>query len=97
MGVRSAERRKINVLEMKSLRILVGVSQMDIFANEEMPRRAGIETELASRANQRVLLLLLLKQVGTARLRESDIHPISPKTAAPQYQPIGRKKRKGKN
>ena len=39
-------------------------------------------------------LLLLLKKVGSARLRESDIHPISPKTSAPQYQPIDRKKRK---
>ena len=29
------------------------------------------------------------------RLRESDIHPISPNTPAPQYQPIDRKKRKG--
>ena len=28
--------------------------------------------------------------------RESGIHPISPKTPAPQYQPIDRKKRKGK-
>ena len=34
--------------------------------------------------------------VGSARLRESDIHPISPKTPALQYQPIDRKKRKGK-
>ena len=42
------------------------------------------------------LLLLLLKRVGSARLRESEIHPISPKTPAPQYQPIDRKKRKGK-
>ena len=41
-------------------------------------------------------LLLLLKKVSSARLGESDIHPISPKTPAPQYQPIGRKKRKGK-
>ena len=40
--------------------------------------------------------LLLLKEVGSARLRESDIHPISPKTPAPQYRPIARKKRKGK-
>ena len=39
---------------------------------------------------------LLLKEVGSARLRESDIYPISPKTQAPQYQPIDRKKRKGK-
>ena len=41
-------------------------------------------------------LLLLLKKVSGARLGESDIHPISPKTPAPQYQPIDRKKRKGK-
>ena len=41
-------------------------------------------------------LLLLLKKVGSARLRESDVHPISPKTLAPQYQPIDRNKRKGK-
>ena len=41
-------------------------------------------------------LSLSLKRVGSARLRESDIHHISPKTPAPQYQPIDRKKRKGK-
>ena len=43
-----------------------------------------------------LLLLLLFKKVGSARLRESGIHPISPKTPAPQYQPIDRNKRKGK-
>ena len=43
-----------------------------------------------------LLLLLLVKKVGGARLRESDIHSISPKTSAPQYQSIDRKKRKGK-
>ena len=42
------------------------------------------------------LLLLLLKNVSSARLREGDIHPNSPKTPAPQHQPIDRKKRKGK-
>ena len=44
----------------------------------------------------KLLLLLLLKKVSSARLGESDIHPISLKTPAPQYQPIDRKKRKGK-
>ena len=39
-----------------------------------------------------LLLLLLLKKIGSARLRESDIHPISRKTSAPHYQPIDRKK-----
>ena len=43
-----------------------------------------------------LLLLLLLKKVGNARLGEGDIHPISPKTPAPRYQPIDRKKRTGK-
>ena len=43
-----------------------------------------------------LLSLLLFKKVGSARLRESDVHPISPKTPAPQYQPIDRKKRKVK-
>ena len=43
-----------------------------------------------------LLLLLLLKKVSSARLGESDVHPISPKTPAPQYQPIDRNKRKGK-
>ena len=42
-GMRSAERRKVNVLEMKCLRSLVGVSRMDRVRNEEMRRRSGIE------------------------------------------------------
>ena len=42
-------RRKVNVLEMKCLRSLVGVSRMD------RVWRAGIEMELASGADQRVL------------------------------------------
>ena len=54
-GMRSAERRKVNVLAMKCLRSLVGVSLMDRVRNEEVRRRAGIERELASRADQRVL------------------------------------------
>ena len=41
-------------------------------------------------------ILSLLKVVGSARLRDSDIQPISSKTPAPQYQPIDRKKRTGK-
>ena len=53
--MRSAERRKVNVLEMKCLRSLVGVSRMDRIRNEELRRRAGIGRELASRVDQRVL------------------------------------------
>ena len=57
-GMRSAERRKVDVLEMRCLRNLVGVSRMDRVRNEEVRRRAGIEMELASRADQRVLRCL---------------------------------------
>ena len=37
-GMRSAERRKVNVLEMKCLRSLVGVWRMDRVRNEEVRR-----------------------------------------------------------
>ena len=40
---------------MKCLRSLFGVSRMDRVRNEEVRRRAAIERELASRADQRVL------------------------------------------
>ena len=46
---------KVNVLEMKCLRSMVGVSRMDGVRNEEVRRRAGIERDLASRVKQRVL------------------------------------------
>ena len=45
-GMRSAERKKVNVLEMKCLISLVGVPRMDRVRNEEVRRRAGIEREL---------------------------------------------------
>ena len=54
-GMRSAERRKVNVFEIKCLRSLIGVSRKDRVRNEEVCRRAGIEREIASRADQRVL------------------------------------------
>ena len=56
-SMRSDERRKLNILKMKCLRSLVGVSRMDKVRNEEVRRRAGIERELASRADQRILRL----------------------------------------
>ena len=83
-SMRSAEKRKVNVLEMKCLRNLVGVSRMDGVRNEEVLGRAGIEMELASRADQRVLRWfghaermddyrmarrVLMAEVGGGRLR----------------------------
>ena len=40
-GMRRAEKRKVNVLGMKCLRSLVGVSRMDRVRNGEVRRRAG--------------------------------------------------------
>ena len=53
--MKSAERRKVKVLEMKCLRSLVRVSRLDRVKNKEVCRRHGIEKELASRVDQRVL------------------------------------------
>ena len=55
LGTRSAEKRKVNVLGMKCLRSLVGVSRMDRVRNEGARWRAGIERQLASREDQRIL------------------------------------------
>ena len=40
-GMRSAKRRKVNVLKVKFLRSLVGVSRMDRVDNEQVRGRAG--------------------------------------------------------
>ena len=42
---------KVNVLEMMCFGSLVEVSRMDRVRNEEVHRRAEIESELASRAD----------------------------------------------
>ena len=56
-GIRSAERRKVNILEMKCLKSFIGVSRVDRVRNEDVRRRARIERELVSRVNQSVLRL----------------------------------------
>ena len=52
--MRSVERRKVNVLEMKCFRNLLSFNEW-IVRNKEVHRRARIERELASKADQRVL------------------------------------------
>ena len=51
--MRSAERRKVYVLEMKCSRSLLEVSRIDRVKNEELRMRERIERELASRVDQR--------------------------------------------
>ena len=46
-SMRTAKRRKVNVLDMKCLRSLVGVSRMDRVRNQEVRRRAGLEREFS--------------------------------------------------
>ena len=53
--VERSKRKKVNVLEMKYLRSLVGVSRINRVRNEEVNRRARIKMELASRLDHRVL------------------------------------------
>ena len=53
--MRSAERKKVNVLEMKCLGSLVGVSRMHRVRNEQVRSTVGIKMEFKSRADQRVL------------------------------------------
>ena len=54
-GMRKSKKRNVNVLEMKCLGSLVRVSRIDRAMNDEVHWRAGIERELASRADQRAL------------------------------------------
>ena len=42
------------------------------------------------------IIIIIKKGRQCKAERETDVHHISPKTPAPQYQPIDKKKRKGK-
>ena len=53
--MRSSERGKANVIEMKCLRCLVKVSRMDRDMIEAVRRRAELKMALASRVDQTVL------------------------------------------
>ena len=50
-GTRVAERRKVDVFEMKCLRSMVGVSRMDRVRNEEVRARSDIRKKLSERAD----------------------------------------------
>ena len=48
-GMKVAERQKLNVFEMKCLRCMTGVSQLDRVSNEVVRTRTGVRRELATR------------------------------------------------
>ena len=54
-GLREAERRKLDVLEMGCLRSMCRLSLRDRVRNEEVRRRTGVERKLSSRVDQNVL------------------------------------------
>ena len=61
-SMRSANREKVNVLEMKCLRSVVVVTRMDRVRNKEVHRRAIIERKLARRADKRWLKWFIYMQ-----------------------------------
>ena len=54
-GLKVAEKKRLNVLEMKCLRSMVGVTRWDRLRNEEVRRRAGVMKELSVKADERLL------------------------------------------
>ena len=51
----TAEKKRLNVLEMRCLRSMCGVTRRDRIRNEEIRRRTGVLRELAGRADQSLL------------------------------------------
>ena len=54
-GAREAERRLLNVFEMKCPRPKVGVTRWDKIRNEEIRRRAGIKETFTEKVDKTVL------------------------------------------
>ena len=54
-GMKVTERQKLNVFEMKCLRSMTGVSQLDRVRNELVRARTGVSRELAARVDMNVL------------------------------------------
>ena len=54
-GLREAERRKLDVLEMGCLRSMCRLSLRDRVRNEEVRRRTGVGRKLSSKVDQNVL------------------------------------------
>ena len=54
-GMKVTERQKLNVFEMKCLRSMTGVSQLERVRNEVVRARTGVRRELAARVDMNVL------------------------------------------
>ena len=77
-SMKTGERQKLNVFEMKCLRSMCGVTRLDRLRNEEVRERTGVRKELAERVDANVLRWFghvermedgrLLKKVVNARV-----------------------------
>ncbi len=76
----AAERRKLNVMEMRCLRSMCGVTRMDRVRNEEVRGRTEVVKELAERAEQEVLLWLgHVERMEEKKLTRSDVRDVRPR------------------
>ena len=54
-GLREAERKRLDVMEMKCLRSMCGVTRLDRLENVEVRRRVGVDRTMRVKAEERVL------------------------------------------
>ena len=54
-GMKAADKKRLNVMEMKCLRNMCGITIWDRLHNETIRRRTGVLLELSNRAEQRGL------------------------------------------
>ena len=52
MGLKELQRKRLNVMEMKCLRNMCGVTRRDTVRNEEVRRRVGMDRSLADRVDE---------------------------------------------
>ncbi len=53
--MRESERNRLDVIEMRCLRSMVGITRMDRVRNEEVRKRTGMVRKMSERVDQRVL------------------------------------------
>ena len=55
-GLRVEERRKLDVMEMRCLRSMCGMTRMDRLRNEVVRERVGVEEKLSERVDRKVTI-----------------------------------------
>ena len=76
---------------MKGIWLVNQLKQLPMFGIRDMDNCSSSRTDCWVH----YFIIIIIKKGQQCKAGENDIHPISPKTPAPQHQPIDRKKRKG--